>query len=328
MECPACGSAMQAFPLAGVELDVCGACGGTWLDPGEAEAQQVDPSSLFGAGPGAAEFDRVSERVCPRHGRNMETYVATSDRRHFEVERADCCGGLFLDSGEGVDFAAAAARATQLMRTSTPAPKPSIQGVYQGLVAMESLTPTPPQPLTFGGRSGRSCPRCGGAYDTARDPALRGLDIDRCQGCGSMFLDAGESEAAGIDTAALFGVRQDATRDGGQSSLSCPACAVPMRVVLVTWIGGDIEIDRALCCGGLYLDGGELDPLMRAGRRARAAHADEVFAKDGQYASEHEINKALASPSSVRAMTDAARRRVDSMMQQMMEDRMRYRRNW
>ena len=54
------------------------------------------------------------------------------------------------------------------------------------------------------------------------------------------------------------------------SDINCPRCHAPM--VLHPLAHGDIEVDIDFCpsCGGIWLDGGELDAVMRIGARQLA----------------------------------------------------------
>lgn len=182
-------------------------------------------------------------------------------------------------------------------------------------VRWDALPELHPSELRPNAQASRSCPRCGETYRMDRSG---GVEVDVCAKCGSMFLDLGETDARGIDTAALFSVGPEAAVELGPSELACPACDEPMTALQVTSIAGVIEVDRASCCGGLFLDGGEYDPFVRATRRARASAADRVFARDGQVVSEAAMIKAMAG-GMAEIGAHFVRGRVDRMMQRMVE---------
>jgi len=47
MHCPKCGLGLTTIPYGKVEVDVCGACGGLWLDQGELEKITKGGAGLF-----------------------------------------------------------------------------------------------------------------------------------------------------------------------------------------------------------------------------------------------------------------------------------------
>jgi Zn-finger nucleic acid-binding protein len=425
---------MEARPVFRTEIDLCPACGGVFLDPGEAEVQGVDTAVLFGDTKGAAEAVGPTNRPCPAHRIPMVRYrILGVAGRPVDIDRATCCGGVFLDAGEQGAFARAAQRAallaggqpaaaplrapsapTERVRSASgavfampadppeagpaaagaaprgraegpggaPADPPEAgpaaagaapsgpaegpdgaavaggAGPTSGATGRAAPAPTapaeaprpgtaaddfaalcrgiaargratadpgspeaPPEPLRPTEATERRCPRCEGAYRADR---TGGVEIDVCDACGSMFFDPGEIEAKGIATAALFGVGPEAAQDRGPSELACPACGEAMQVARITTLAGVLEVDRATCCGGLFLDGGEYDPLARAARVAEHAAADRRFVRDGEVVGEAAVTReVLESGAFTRATAAFVRGRVDSMVMRMAQRRRR-----
>lgn len=346
--CAACGGAMEARPSFGIEIDLCPRCGAVFLDGGEAEVQGVDTSALFGT---AATDLGLATRACPAHRIPMRRYRLAGSRGPVDIERAECCGGVFLDPGEQGELAAAAAHAARIagravgprptrqvepagqVTTSTgavfalpPEQGGALGGVMRGVLAHTGKPADLPSDLDPREPTGRRCPRCNGEYRADRNG---GVEIDVCTGCGSLFFDAGEIDARGIDTAALFGQGPEAAQAGGPSELSCPACNVPMEVVRITTLAGILEVDRARCCGGFFLDGGEHDAFARAARVASQEEAERRFLRDGSVAGEAAVQAAIAGASGLDSATaDYVRGRVDSALMHVFRRRLRRYARW
>ena len=113
--CPRCRALMTETREAGLDLDVCGTCGGTWYDRGELEARLErrrqepppleldgpDPAAPGSAGAGGAEAPALAAvvyRTCPRCEGQMQRR-AVGGRASLII---DVCGrhGVFLDAGE------------------------------------------------------------------------------------------------------------------------------------------------------------------------------------------------------------------------------------
>lgn len=98
--------------------------------------------------------------------------------------------------------------------------------------------------------------------------SIRGVEIDVCGGCGGIWLDRGEliklKLKAGKRTIENI---QDSKAEvvkvpptSGRVRLPCPVCEgklLPLQVEQVA-----VEICNS--CGGLFLDHGELDPVLTA----------------------------------------------------------------
>jgi len=105
-----------------------------------------------------------------------------------------------------------------------------------------------------------------------------GVEIDRCSGCGGVFLDEGELKK--IQTAAARGAtkatiapttaiqrvyargreRGPGTDPEAAVALVCPSCSGEMAAR--NWgFGSEVTIDTCLECFGVWLDFGELEAL-------------------------------------------------------------------
>jgi len=113
------------------------------------------------------------------------------------------------------------------------------------------------------------CPKCGAEMELL---TYSGVEIDRCTGCGGIWLDAVEPERlraiAGserIDT----GSAQRGAQMNEIDEVDCPRCHVAM---LRRAGPGGLELDSCPRCQGTYFDAGEfrsfkavsLDELLRS----------------------------------------------------------------
>ena len=122
--------------------------------------------------------------------------------------------------------------------------------------------------------SPRRCPAC----DEPFVPFWRrGVELDLCPGCGGMFLEPGEPKLIGVDTRALFGPSVHAARDLGLSSRRCPAHGEAMRRYAAALPRGEVEVERAECCGGVLLDAEETEAFAQAARRAFQLDVDDAW---------------------------------------------------
>lgn len=85
----------------GVQVDACGRCGGTFLDPGEAAAvigQKADPNTwpkeVFARPP------MPSRLACPSGHGPMWSFQLGFEDKTVEVDACGVCHGLWLDAGE------------------------------------------------------------------------------------------------------------------------------------------------------------------------------------------------------------------------------------
>ncbi|MBX3250645.1 MAG: zf-TFIIB domain-containing protein [Myxococcales bacterium] len=291
-----------------VEIDLCSRCGGIFLDPGESDARGIPLERVFAVASHAVHDHGPSLRPCARHGVPMRRVQIATPEGAVDIERAPCCGAVFLDVGEETALAQAVkaigadqgptydelvSRGFQPPPDLRPSVAPRVSQVFPGLVrglagaAQVRLTDAPE--VT---RSARHCPRCHTTYDQSR---ADDVEIDVCPGCGSLFLDGGEADARGVDLRGIFGDGPEAASVQGPSTLRCPVHDAPMTRVHVKWIGGLFEIERADdCCGGLFFDDGEWDAFVRASRVALSQLAERSFRETGEFAGEDAIRSKIA----------------------------------
>jgi Zn-finger nucleic acid-binding protein len=109
----------------------------------------------------------------------------------------------------------------------------------------------------------RKCPR---------DKALMGhqkegdATLDLCGKCGGQFFDSGEMfKAFGIKADPSYWDRPETGGVVTQSELPCAQCSVFMLKQDVKYEDMHVEIDRCGTCGGIWLDKGEADTIMKIG---------------------------------------------------------------
>ena len=135
------------------------------------------------------------------------------------------------------------------------------------------------------GQSERKCPR---------DKALLGektsgdAHLDVCGKCGGEFFDSGEMfKAFGMTADPTYWDRPETGGTVTQSELPCAQCSAFMLKQDVKYDGMHVEIDRCGKCGGIWLDKGEVDTIMKIGEKlslvldAERAKAKEELDKMG-----------------------------------------------
>ena len=165
--------------------------------------------------------------------------VDLGDGRSLEIDRSSCCGGVFLDAGE-----------------------------HQALVERTRR-------LTGPQSSERKCPQCSSPFRASME---NGVEIDTCVTCGGVWLESADLQEKGFDVAILFGAAPELLREVGPSPRNCPVHGTPMTSYAFTILGDEWEIERATCCGGVFLDATEQEVFTRVARKVAAAHADRKFA--------------------------------------------------
>ena len=112
--------------------------------------------------------------------------------------------------------------------------------------------------------------------------------LDTCGKCGGQFFDSGELFGA-------FGIKADPSywdrpETGGTvktTDIHCPTCETVMLGQDVKYESHHVEIDRCGKCGGIWLDKGESDTIMKIGEKlqplldAEKAKAQEELDKMG-----------------------------------------------
>ena len=117
------------------------------------------------------------------------------------------------------------------------------------------------------------CPACGETLVTFE---LEGIEIDQCQKCGGVWLDAGEIdeilERAGRSVQEL----RDAVKAAGESTRgkrNCVRCRAALKAV--TFRGADL--DRCPYGHGIWFDKGELPEIAKSGSGEVAGFLKEMF---------------------------------------------------
>ncbi len=85
------------------------------------------------------------------------------------------------------------------------------------------------------------------------------ISYDVCDDCGSLWLDAGELNKMAFQVDGSIEVcSKDKIEDDSGRGRNCPRCD-DMTLDKVSFVGGDLILDRCANCQGFWLDGGELD---------------------------------------------------------------------
>lgn len=124
-----------------------------------------------------------------------------------------------------------------------------------------------------------TCPKCNTVLDRK---VIRRVEVDQCSGCGGLWLDRGElvklKLMAGRRTIKRLAEPRELARKVPPTSdrvrLPCPVCngvLAPLRV-------NEVAVDICSSCRGLFLDKGELDPVIDAmGEGLDAATLDKLI---------------------------------------------------
>src|SRR5262249_34035343 len=106
--------------------------------------------------------------------------------------------------------------------------------------------------------------------------------------CGGQFFDAGEMFAAcGIKADPSYWDRPETGGTVRDGQLHCPLCKTFMLVQDVKYEDKHVEIDRCGTCGGIWLDRGEVDSIMKISEKlqpvldAQRAKAQDELARMG-----------------------------------------------
>ena len=112
-------------------------------------------------------------------------------------------------------------------------------------------------------RNRLKCPGCGGRLTPVR---LQAAEVDRCASCGGAWLDA-------LDVQVLLGTRRDlasfvpaAEQRWDSSRARCPMCSSAMRTLARNSVFA-FDLDQCPMDKGVWLDGGELEPVLATADR-------------------------------------------------------------
>jgi Zn-finger nucleic acid-binding protein len=111
---------------------------------------------------------------------------------------------------------------------------------------------------------GLTCPRDNiQMAETVRGEAI----LDVCRKCGGQYFDSGEMFAAfGIKADPSYWDRPETGGSVKDGTLSCPVCHTHMLIQDVKHEDKHVEIDRCGKCGGIWLDKGEVEQIMKIGQ--------------------------------------------------------------
>ena len=104
------------------------------------------------------------------------------------------------------------------------------------------------------------CPKCKDAMVTLE---LNNVEIDRCFGCGGVWLDEGELElllcGSKLGEEILFSILpQKKTRE---KPVKCPICRKKMTKI-ISGRSESVILDKCEREHGIWLDGGELEKIL------------------------------------------------------------------
>jgi Zn-finger nucleic acid-binding protein len=117
------------------------------------------------------------------------------------------------------------------------------------------------------------CPRC---IKQMRKQRNQRAVIDHCDECDGNFFDEGEMLAMlGKSADPEVWARDNRMRTPSASDIACPRCHARMQLHPLGVNDIDVDIELCAMCGGIWLDGGEVDAVMQIGARqlAQAAKA-------------------------------------------------------
>ncbi|MCJ8344874.1 zf-TFIIB domain-containing protein [bacterium] len=130
----------------------------------------------------------------------------------------------------------------------------------------------------------RECPECN--VDLI-EKNLGDCLIDYCKKCHGYFFDSKELEKVSTNQRSqqVLSSASQKQKEIQRRVRNCPACNFKMSIKEK----GDVEIDRCLSCGGIWLDGGEFEKISQmiaSETEAKAVRAEKaqnvkVFAKGG-----------------------------------------------
>ncbi|MCC6283789.1 MAG: zf-TFIIB domain-containing protein [Phycisphaerales bacterium] len=124
------------------------------------------------------------------------------------------------------------------------------------------VNPGAPDPDEVGNSSGTlACPKCESAMQRVR---VNEIEIDRCAGCGGLWLDALEKDKLIADRAAALAADTGDAKVGKELDsevlIHCPRDRSRM-IHMVDRRQGHVGFESCKVCGGVFLDAGELRDL-------------------------------------------------------------------
>ncbi|HEX2677261.1 MAG TPA: zf-TFIIB domain-containing protein [Polyangiales bacterium] len=115
------------------------------------------------------------------------------------------------------------------------------------------------------------CPRC---LSKMRKQRNQRATIDHCEQCEGNFFDEGEMlKVLGKSADPEVWARSNRSRTPSASDINCPRCHARMQLHPLAHADIEVDIDFCVACGGIWLDGGEIDAVMRIGSKELAGNA-------------------------------------------------------
>lgn len=231
MKCPLCDKEMELQQYEGVEIDVCNACGGVWLDGDElgkiikTEIETFTPEKIKEA---------IRESVKEKSSRSELMRYLMSFKKDVSLEE--------MNPDELLE-------------------------VFKERWGSERVV---------------KCPKCGGDMEEF-DYAGTGIMLDRCPQGHGFWLDTGELQKSQIMMEFHKKMTSTAKPPEGTkfSQRKCPLC----EVVLIEKEYEGVSVDICDCCGGVWLDKGELHEIIeRREKTFTEQEQSEVNPKDVQQA--------------------------------------------
>ena len=107
------------------------------------------------------------------------------------------------------------------------------------------------------------CPVCVDSVLTKHNE--NGTDVDYCEKCGGIWLDKGELNKITHPTDGdIEFCSHETTQKNFITEHLCPLCTNGTKLVETYFIEySDIRIEYCKCCGGIWLENGELDVINR-----------------------------------------------------------------
>lgn len=106
-----------------------------------------------------------------------------------------------------------------------------------------------------------NCPGCGSRKTRAM--TLKGIELDTCTECKGVWFDANELR----EFMKTMKPPKKPPRSAQLCDRMCPRCRVPLSTF--RYPNTDIDVDMCGECGGLFLDGGELERIRSLRNRDR-----------------------------------------------------------
>ncbi len=122
------------------------------------------------------------------------------------------------------------------------------------------------------------CPR---DHSVMNENAMGESILDVCAKCGGQFFDTGEMFGAfGLKADPSLWDREETAGAVREGNIKCPRCNKMMLIQDVKHEADKVEIDRCGHCGGIWLDKGEVESIMKIGEKmAPVLEAEKAKAK-------------------------------------------------